>query len=773
MVRMLSSPVGHGVDAERSASLVLHFPEFVWTRRIRSINCCVVWFACGLLVGAQPSAGQARSRATYRNPVRLDMRIPEQHPYLALTAADIERAKERIRRLVWAKQVYDRCLNDADADLERPWDKLPNKDDPEHWHVARRLFSSSVAYALSGDKKYARWSRDGLLAYADLYPRLPLTNGRCKVYQSESLYEAMWVVQITQAYDLVADSGVFTEEEKRHVENDLLRAALICFRIDDFQNDPRIKDLHYRCYNFQAWHLAAVGLIGLAVRDLESIEYAVNSPYGFRHLVAHDIRDDGLFWERSVGYHNFVLEALLPFAEGMAHCGVDLFHMTVPNDRSWETGAHYVTDSSDKPKSLRMMFEAPFYLAFPDLSYPALGDSDLGPLRPTWEQLAGFHHYRDSKLSWLVEQDMPDDAGGASLATTDRKRPLADWHWLVYSLPDAPGARSSALPLEEGEFANSGEYRNGCSLFPSSGLVVLREASGDFTQHSDSTAVSLSYGPHGGGHGHPDKMNLVVYSQGRQWIPAFASMPYETHWKAEWTAQTISHNTVVVDGVSQQPTGVRNVQWPTDEANDQVIGRLERFAPEEKLASASCDRAYPGMTLKRTVRLVRHDVVDDYSIVPESSSSERKQHQFDYVLHIDGELKYSSLPLAQRSGKLGEICGYQYVEQKQAGAARSPLSLTFASGTKQLRLWIIPTDGAPTELIVGEGLTNSPDVKMAMLILRREAARARFVTVIEPFEPHDSIRAARIEESTSGSADFLLLERSSGVQRVSLGELQR
>ena len=739
-----------------------------------SLKHSFAWVSCSLAVLATAHAcfGQAQPRAIYVHPARLEVRIPEQHPYLALTPADIARAEERIRQLVWAKQLYDRCLSEADAEMVKPWDKLPKKDDKAHWDVASRLFSTGVAYVLSGDKRYAQWSRDGLLAYADLYPHLPLTNGRCKVFQDESLYEAMWVVEIARAYDLIADSGVFTKEQKRHVEEDLLRAALICFRIDDFQNDPRIRDLHYRCYNFEAWHLAAIGLIGLAVRDLDSIEYAVNSPYGFRHLVAHDIRDDGLFWERSMGYHNFVLEALLPLAEGMAHCGVDLFGMSVPNDRSREPGAHYVTDTSDKPKSLRMMFEAPFYLAFPDLSYPALGDSDRGPLRSTWEWLAAFHYYADPKLSWLIERDMPGAAGGASLATTNRKQPFADWHWLVYNLPPAPGARYSAQPFEEGKFANSGEYRNGCSLFPSNGLVILREAARDFTQFPDSTAVSLSYGPHGGGHGHPDKLNLVLYAQGRQWIPAFGSMPYETHWKAEWTAHTISHNTVVVDGISQQPTGVRNVQWPTDDASDPVMGSLERFAPEAKLASASCDRAYPGMKLRRTVHLVGHDVVDDYVVFPASSSSNRRQHQFDYVLHIDGEFTYSSFSLVQRSGKLGEICGYQYVEQKQVGAIDNLLSLSFASGTKQLRLWIIPTDSAPADLMICEGPTNSPVAKMAMLVLRRKATRARFVTVIEPVQPHDPIRGARIEKNTSGNADSLVLERSSGVRRVSLGEFE-
>jgi len=79
---------------------------------------------------------------------------------------------------------------------------------------------------------------------------------------------------------------------------------------------------------------------------------------------------------------------------------------------------------------------------------------------------------------------------------------------------------------------------------------VLREADGDLTADPDSTAASLSFGPYGGGHGHPDKWNLMPYSLGRQWLPDFGSMPYETSDKAEWTAHTVSHNTIVVDGIS-------------------------------------------------------------------------------------------------------------------------------------------------------------------------------------------------------------------------------
>jgi hypothetical protein len=145
--------------------------------------------------------------------------------------------------------------------------------------------------------------------------------------------------------------------------------------------------------------------VGLAVRDAELADYAVNSRYGLKHLLAHDLRDDGLFWERSIGYHHFVIQALLPWTEAMQHCGVDLYRLQVPSDRSTSEDCHYVTDTSSEPKSLRMMFQAPFYMAFPDLSYIALGDSDRGPLRTNWTRLIAWNRYRDPHLGWLLRRE--------------------------------------------------------------------------------------------------------------------------------------------------------------------------------------------------------------------------------------------------------------------------------------------------------------------------------------------------------------------------------
>ncbi len=391
-----------------------------------------------------------------------------------------------------------------------------------------------------------------------------------------------------------------------------------------------------------------------------------------------------------------------------------------------------------------MMFDALFYLTFPDLSYPAIGDSTAGPLRANALTLVGYERYHDPMLAWLIERDRP------KAGTADSHRP---WQWLVYDLPKDAPHRS---PSTTAGLPTPASIRNGCSLFPSTGIAILREAAGNYTARPASTAVSLSYGPHGGGHGHAASLNMVLYSDGLQWIPSFGHMPYETPGKGQWTSQTVSHNTVVVDGVSQKPTGRGNPSWPTDHTNDRVFGVLQRFDPAAKFVSAHTETAYPGITLRRALRMEGHSVVDDFSMRDRQGSS----HQYDYVLHIDGELESSSAPLKSCSGKLGKICGYQFIERQRCAVASQGFNLTFKNQGKLLRVWV--PESAQTEIIVGQGLTNSPTGKMTVLVLRRSASSTRFLTVLEPVEPGRAIRSVRMEKSG------IVIDSAAGAKRVPL-----
>ena len=75
------------------------------------------------------------------------------------------------------------------------------------------------------------------------------------------------------------------------------------------------------------------------------------------------------------------------------------------------------------------------------------------------------------------------------------------------------------------------------------GLAVLRQ--GD-------RYASLEAGAFGGGHGHPDRLNLVVHANGEYWLPDFGTGSYVAR-DLFWYRSTLAHNAPRLDGVSQAP----------------------------------------------------------------------------------------------------------------------------------------------------------------------------------------------------------------------------
>ncbi len=65
-------------------------------------------------------------------------------------------------------------------------------------------------------------------------------------------------------------------------------------------------------------------------------------------------------------------------------------------------------------------------------------------------------------------------------------------------------------------------------------------------------------------------------------------------------------------------------------------------------------------------------------------------------------------------------------------------------------------------MIVAEGLTSRPDSRMAMLVLRRKAARTRYLAVLEPVDPANPVRSVT---ATSAQA---VIDFASGTRRAAL-----
>ncbi|MCI5133612.1 MAG: hypothetical protein D3920_00785 [Candidatus Electrothrix sp. AW2] len=98
------------------------------------------------------------------------------------------------------------------------------------------------------------------------------------------------------------------------------------------------------------------------------------------------------------------------------------------------------------------------------------------------------------------------------------------------------------------------------AVFDGTGAAILRGKDG-----GGDTFLLMDYGAHGGGHGHYDKLNLLIFADndeltGEPYVyPHYESPIYE-----DWNKTTIAHNTVTVDQRNQMATAGKLLVFADD-----------------------------------------------------------------------------------------------------------------------------------------------------------------------------------------------------------------
>ncbi len=238
--------------------------------------------------------------------------------------------------------------------------------------------------------------------------------------------------------------------------------------------------------NWQSWHNAAIGAAGFALRDKALIDQAIDGKSGFRFQMRNSVIGEGFWYEGAWSYHFYALDPLVQLAELAARNGFDLW---------------------DDP-SLRGLFSAPLRLAFADGTLPAFNDSNAVSL------------FSSSRLYEIAYARLKDPL----FAAVARKGTRGREAWL-YGMPELPASDLADLRSE---------------VFADAGFAVLRGP------HSDHT-VTMKFGPHGGGHGHYDKLGLVSFSQGGTLAVDPGTQSYAAPTHNTWDKVTVAHNTIVVD----------------------------------------------------------------------------------------------------------------------------------------------------------------------------------------------------------------------------------
>ncbi len=572
----------------------------------------------------------------------------------------------------------------------------------EHSSLSHRTQALGFAYGLTGDLKYARAAREILLGYARVYGGYPRHSGRNKSDSSkvtfQRLSEAMWLIPQLEGYDYIYNAGVLTDEDKKAIETGLIRPAIFEIRrqepADEVARRTK-KDNQWRTAtpdvlqkaqypNWLNFYSAATIMAGVAVGDENMVDLAVAD---LKVSLMQGIGADGMWNEGAIGYQLFAMSVMAPAMEAAARHGVDLW-------------------SYDHAR-FKQLFDSPLRYAYPDGTLPGINDSARGKFG-SWQTMVydyAWLRYGDSRYAFLLNH-------------TPRQLHTSEG---IY----APTRMYIPVP----EPAN---VAAGSTLFGSLGYAVLRD--------NDKYAL-MDYGPHGGPHGHLDKLNLLIFASpadgggdemGGEPNFHFYSEPLHN----QWTVQSVAHNTMTVDGASQLPNEGTPLIY---EASSQL-----------QIMRAQSDKSYPGILLDRTVVVTPDAILDLFA------GRGAIEHTWNRTLRFAGKLQ--GMPAVPPGAQpLGERDGFQHIRVLSSQDATANWRSTWQTMAGPFTVQV--AGGAGQRLVLGAG----PDAED--MALAQQSGRASDFAMVYSLEGwKNEPRTVKRLSKTGDSVQAIELVQQDGTQ---------
>ncbi len=618
-----------------------------------------------------------------------------EHPFALATKTELGAARQKAQRCDWARKSLQQIVAEAEAATKRPLDIPDRGGQWTHWYACKKdgahlttasptehkcsrcgqvyrgepydsvpltfvhgrnsadLQTLGLAYGLTGEKKYADQAIKILMGYSSKYPRYALHDRHGVVAPpaiARSLFDGARV-------------GAQTLDEACWLIPVVQGFDLVWDRMTPSQRDevaanvlrPSAETIRIHLlgiHNIQCWKNSALGLVGLVLGDEKLTAEAIDdSVRGFRHQIEGGVTKDGLWYEGSMGYHIYTMSALWPLAVAARNANIDLF--------------------SDR---YRLLYEVPIRLALPDGSSPGFNDSAGGNVRGLTDM------YELAFSRWKTP------IFGRLITTGSRVR----WQSLLWGIERLP--TGNVLPTTSDNL-------------PVAGYGMLRTA----PEPGRVDTVAIRYGMHGGGHGHPDKLNIVIYGGGELLAVDPGSISYGVPLHREWYRSTIAHNTVCVDQALQKP----------------VDGSLEDFEAGElvtRMAAKVAD-AYAGVSMRRSLNF-RASPADRRSVlIDRFEVTSDKPHTYDWAFHCRGEMEVDA-DLSTKGDRPGTSNGYQHISSVRQGKCDGNITVRWTQGKARLRLVM---KGAPgTMLFAGQAPGRDPSEKVPMIIVRRKATETAF-----------------------------------------------
>lgn len=534
--------------------------------------------------------------------------------------------------------------------------------------LIKSAYAAAIIYAMSGEEDYRNHTLEVLSTYAKNYSDYPvhgINAGQGRV-MGQSLDEAVWAISAAWSYDLIRDS--LTTDEANLIENELLRGL----------GNHLLTQLWQLIHNIQCWHLAGLATVGVVLDEEKYIAPTFHEKWGINAQIQNGAMNDGWWWEGSPHYHFYTLRAMTSLGVALRYR-----HPELLNNARWQK-----------------MFTAPLEILRADFSLPSFNDG--------WydcTETGGIAQYVEVYEKATAFWNDPLYLNAMAHIYT---------HYAKRDGLDALLFGADKLPKPEPMPAKS-------LIHADSGYAILKSS-------DNQKQLILKYGPHGGGHGHPDKLAITLWANGQRLSPDLGTPGYGISMNNSWYRHTLSHNTALIDHAVQPSLTGELVHFEIGE-HFTLVAALAHF-PE------NADEPYNDVTLRRVVLWKDAYMID----VMQIECSEART--IDFAWHHTGTLAMDGLSATDMNF---EQSGYAHLTNIRTTDAQQWNAIWNNPNTA---MWAY--NPANTTTLVTDAPGNPTSEVMSLILRRAEGQHATFVSVIDTFADEQAIKKVEWTPSDNG-----------------------
>jgi hypothetical protein len=400
---------------------------------------------------------------------------------------------------------------------------------------------------LRGEPRHATFASSVLVELAAryrTYPNVDNVLGPSRLFFSTYL-ESVWLLQLCLAARFLDMSGATGPA-------DIVRASIA---------EPAramIAEFNEGASNRQVWNNAALIAAGILCNDRAAVNDRAHGIAGVGSHLAGGLLADGS-WYEGENYHQFALRGLWYGVMLLEGQGIPIDPALIAR--------------------FERAFAIPVLTALPDFTMPSRKDSQYAVSLRQWRMAEllelGVARRQDpvllGALARCYEPGLGRQSTGRERSTADIERNAASgaltradlgWRALLHAVPELP-------PLHQRAPRSA--------LLANQGYVAFRR--------ENDTYVGFEFGQSGGGHGHPDRLNVTLYQGNRRWLDDLGTGSYVDP-SLHWFRSTLAHDAPLINGSSQPLRDAQLVAYDEREGLGWIVAAFEMPAYAARIERA-------------------------------------------------------------------------------------------------------------------------------------------------------------------------------------------